>query len=117
MIQHFTIPGKFCSLNEYLDMHYQLRAKTKRESDDVVAWAAKAARIKKRERSVEVSIKWYEQNRRRDIDNVQFAVKFILDGLVKAGILHGDSPTYVRRITHEVAYDQRNPRIEVTLID
>ena len=113
MRQHFTIKGRFCSLNEFYRMHYQEQGKVKRENDDLVAWTVRKARIKPYKRPVEVTCLWVEPNRKRDLDNIHFGIKFIMDGLVKAGIIQDDSPLYVKRISHEVAYDRANPRIEV----
>lgn len=113
MRQHFTIKGRFCSLNEFYRMHYQKQGKVKRDSDAVVTWSAKQARIRPFDKPVEINCVWVEENRKRDLDNIMFGIKFVLDGLVKAGVLKDDSPRYVKRITHEVAYDSDNPRIEV----
>ncbi len=34
---------------------------------------------------------WIEENKRRDLDNISFAKKFILDALVQANILKDDN--------------------------
>lgn len=64
---------------------------------------------------VSLEFVWYEPNRKRDIDNVIFGEKFILDGLVEMGILENDSQKYVTQVKHEVKCDKDNPRIEVVL--
>lgn len=38
---------------------------------------------------------FHEPDRRRDADNVEFARKFVLDGLVASGVVVGDSPAHV----------------------
>ena len=38
---------------------------------------------------------WIEENKRRDLDNICFAKKFILDSMVKAGKLKDDNRNYV----------------------
>lgn len=43
---------------------------------------------------------WVEKDRRRDPDNVTAAVKFVLDGLVAAGIIAGDGWEHVSAIEH-----------------
>lgn len=113
MRQHFTINGRFCSLNEFYRMHYMKQGKVKREYDNHVLMSARQAKIKPCKTPVVIDCLWVEPNKRRDYDGIHFGVKFILDGLVKAGVLKDDSPRYVKRITHEVAYDSDNPRIEV----
>lgn len=63
-----------------------------------------------------LKITWYEPNRRRDVDNVVFGVKFILDELVACGIIPNDSQKYVNQITNGVYCDSNNPRIEVRIL-
>jgi Holliday junction resolvase RusA-like endonuclease len=43
---------------------------------------------------VTVTVYFYEDSMRRDDDNVISGLKFVLDGLVTAGILKDDSPKY-----------------------
>lgn len=62
-----------------------------------------------------LKIKWYEPNNRRDIDNITFGTKFILDSMVCMGIIEDDSRKYVDSIEHVVYTDKDNPRIEVEI--
>jgi Holliday junction resolvase RusA-like endonuclease len=64
-----------------------------------------------------VRFTWVERNRRRDIDNVAFAKKFVLDGLVAAGVIGNDTPQYVAGFEDRFLYDGRNPRIIVEVDD
>lgn len=58
--------------------------------------------------------RWYEQNRRRDKDNVSaFGRKVILDGLVQAGILPNDNWNYVEGFRDEFYVDADRPRVIV----
>lgn len=63
----------------------------------------------------EVNIVWYEPNKRRDIDNVQFATKFILDAMVEMQVIPNDNQKYINKINNTVCVDKENPRIEVVL--
>lgn len=47
---------------------------------------------------VYMTFQWVEENRRRDIDNVVSAKKYILDAMQKLKLLPNDSPKYVREI-------------------
>lgn len=58
---------------------------------------------------------WIEPNRNRDLDNVCFAKKFILDALVSNGIIETDGWRGVLGFTDEFGVDADNPRIEVTI--
>lgn len=115
----FVIKGRLDGLNEYTKCNRSnkyLGSKIKKNNEKVVILAIKQANLKKIcKYPVEIIINWYEPNNRRDIDNVTFAIKFILDSLVKTGILIDDSRKYVIKVTHEVMTDKENPRIVVTL--
>lgn len=45
--------------------------------------------------AVKIDFTWVEKNRKRDLDNICWAKKFILDALVQAGKIPDDSQTYV----------------------
>lgn len=64
---------------------------------------------------VKIAFRWYEKNSRRDMDNIAFAKKFILDALVKKGVLQDDGWKWVKGFTDEFFIDKKNPRIEVEL--
>jgi len=57
------------------------------------------------------------KNKRRDVDNITFATKFIQDALVKQGIIIDDSQKYINQLRHDVKVDKEYPRIEVQLIE
>lgn len=50
----------------------------------------------------DLELLWTVPNSRKDPDNVYFAVKFILDGVVKAGRLTGDGMKNIRNIHHNI---------------
>lgn len=63
---------------------------------------------------VEVSFTWHEVWRGRDVDNVMSAQKFVLDGMVEAGMLRGDSQRYVPRPpAHGIVIDREHPGVTV----
>lgn len=64
---------------------------------------------------VALSFRWYEPNRKRDLDNIAFAKKFVLDALVNNGIIKADGWKCVTGFTDEFFVDKENPRIEVTI--
>ena len=115
-----AIEGRMPSLNDYIRAErgsmYAANA-MKRECTDAAAWAARAARMPRFKMPVTVRFTWVERNRRRDIDNVAFAKKFVLDGLVAAGVIGNDTPQYVRGFSDSFAYDAARPRIEVEVTD
>ena len=113
------IPGRLPGLNEIIaaaKSHYAKYSTEKKERTEEVAWLAKKAGLPKYERA-HLVITWYEPNSRRDPDNVMAGQKFILDGLVQAGVLPGDSQKYIAGIVHRFRVDKRRPRVEVEIID
>jgi len=50
----------------------------------------------------EIVMDFYEMTRRRDVDNIQSAQKYILDALQTAGILPNDNQKWVRQVHHRV---------------
>lgn len=60
--------------------------------------------------------RWYEPNRKRDLDNVCFAKKFILDELVSAGVIASDGWRGVVGFEDRFYLDKENPRIEVDIM-
>ena len=61
---------------------------------------------------------WYSKDIRRDPDNIEHGQKYILDGLVRAGILPNDG---IKNVgggkVHAFFKDKSNPRVEVTFIE
>lgn len=120
MTATFTIEGRMPGLNEYTRKErgnkYQ-GATMKRRETERAAWAAKAAHVPAFTEPVAVIIEWHEPNRRRDLDNVAFAKKFVLDGLVAADVLANDDPAHVFALSDTFHVDRKRPRIVVTITD
>lgn len=84
-----TMPGLNATLGKALHNRYMYGA-LKKECDNRVIVACKLAKINPVTHPALVTFVWVEKDRRRDPDNIDSAKKFILDGLIKAGILKGD---------------------------
>lgn len=119
MIHKFVITGRLDGLNDYTKAcranRYGANAMKKRNEAKVYEGIKQAGLTREDKYPINLFIIWYEPNRRRDIDNVTFATKFIQDALVKAGILEDDSQKYIVGVFHRVLVDKDNPRIEVEL--
>ena len=113
----FTIPGRLPGLNEITDAARSNKfdaAKMKKEYTELAAWCAKLAKLP-RMKCIDISVAWYEPNRKRDKDNIHAGVKFILDGLVIAGVIDNDGWKQIGNINHKVLLDKDNPRVEITI--
>ncbi len=116
----FEIPGRLPGLNEIIDAakyarnKYQAYSQMKEHYTNMVALLAKnLPRFEK----IALIITWYEPNRHRDPDNIMAGQKFIIDGLVTAGIIPNDNQKHIQGILHKFAVDRKNPRIEVEIVD
>jgi len=104
----FEIPAKFPSLNEYVNENRksaQAGHAMKKKYDLIVMTAVLAQRPKRHHSCCMVTIEWHEEAYRRDIDNITYAAKFILDGLRKAGVLIEDNQRVVNRINNQIIVD------------
>ena len=116
----FTIEGKLTGANEYIracrSKVPHVANKLKKDNESSVKIAAVISHIKPvKNYPVRLNITYYEPNKRRDVDNVGFGAKFILDALVGLGLLENDNQSHVSGISYEVKCDKYYPRIEVTI--
>ena len=108
-------PGRLPGLNEIIAAakrvrKYQPYAIMKERYTNEIGWLAKKLPVYER---VNITITWYEPNRRRDPDNITGGQKFVLDGLVAGGAIKDDSQRYVNSILHRFEVDKDNPRVEI----
>lgn len=117
----FTIYGRLDGLNDYTRAcraNFFEGNNMKKANQKAVRNAILTAKLSKVYKyPIALKITWYEPNKRRDIDNIVFAIKFIQDALVQMGIIENDSQKFLNRILHEVQVDKDNPRIEVEIIE
>lgn len=109
-----TIPGRLPGLNEYTEanrINGQAGARMKRQSQELIMWHILAQLHKKHiEKPVFLLFTFYEQDRRRDRDNVSsFARKVIQDALVKAGTPTDDGWDQVTGYLDRFVVDKENP--------
>ena len=57
---------------------------------------------------IKIHFHWVEENKKRDLDNVCFAKKFILDSMVKAGKLKDDNRNYVKGFADTFEYGKES---------
>jgi len=121
------IPGTFPGLNDVIKTARGTRgrgsimgaARQKAQHTERVAWQAilqcrKAFSFNK---PVFVEFLWIEQSRRRDPDNIASAKKFILDGLVKAGVLVNDGWSQIAGFSDSWTVDKTKPGVQVTITE
>lgn len=118
MRQEFAIPGRLPGLNEYTGMcrsGSRAGGRMKREAQDIVCWAIRAAGVKPVAGRVDVHVTWVEPNMRRDKDNIRAGIKFILDALVETGVIPNDNWTYIGELTDAFRVNRSEPKVVVEL--
>jgi Holliday junction resolvase RusA-like endonuclease len=118
MIQQFVIGGRLPGLNEYTRANRRNRyeaAKVKKQTQEVIIWEIRKARLKPFAKPIAIRYTWIEPNMRRDKDNISFAQKFIQDALVDAGILTNDGWKNIASISHAFRVCPSDPRIIVEM--
>lgn len=97
------------SLNTYINECRKNRyagAKFKADLEKDIAFYLSA--LPKIEKPIKITFEWVEENRRRDIDNLSFSKKFILDAMVKIGVLSNDNRKHVTAFTDIFSYGKES---------
>ncbi|KNE22465.1 Holliday junction resolvase [Virgibacillus pantothenticus] len=110
-----TIPGDMPDFNNIIKVsksHPMAYANLKKQYTDLtMLYARNLPFIDK----ANLNFIWYCKNKRKDKDNIMTGQKFIIDGLVKAGVLKNDGWAQIGDLNHSFEVDKYNPRIEVIL--
>lgn len=115
-----VIDGRLDNLNDYISAERSNRykgAQMKKKNEQIVLSDIYSQLGRLRiAKPVWMSYKWYEKNRRRDLDNISsFGRKVIQDALVIAKVLPDDGWRYIRGFDDSFYVDASNPRIEVII--
>lgn len=101
----YTIDMKLPSLNDYIRVcrcnKFQA-AKFKAEIEQQIGLFL--MKMPKYTNPIKIHFHWIEGNKKRDLDNVAFAKKFILDAMQKYGKLENDNRKYVTAFTDSFEY-------------
>lgn len=102
------IPVKLPSLNDYIRScrgNVYAANNEKRHIEQMIGIYVKP--LPRFESPVAIDFTWIEENRRRDLDNIAFAKKFVLDALVKCGKLKDDNRKHVTAFTDSFRYEKQ----------
>lgn len=100
MNYRIEIPMKLPSLNNYIDACRRNRysgARMKREVQDDLFWYIN--QLPKYKKPIKIHFTWVEANKRRDLDGICFAKKFILDSMQECGVIQNDNQEWVTGFT------------------
>lgn len=107
MIYEFEIPFKLPGLNSLINVNRTNRyaaAEQKRKTQLLIKpYISDIPLIRY---PVEIEFLWIEPNARRDLDNIYSAKKFVLDALVKYGVLENDTQKHVIGLKDNIAINR-----------
>lgn len=109
MQQRYEIEVKLPSLNDYIKWcrsNKYYANKKKQEIEQQIAYYISKMPIYKN--PIKINFIWVEDSKRRDLDNICFAKKFILDSMVKSGKLKDDNRKYVYAFTDNFRYENES---------
>lgn len=116
--QKLTIGFDLPDLNSYINTartNPYASNNIKRDFTEAIALLAKLELRPIEHYPVHFTFEYYVRNRRKDKDNIDFAKKFILDGLVEGGILKNDNWSSIDDSWESKFYLSSSPRVVVTI--
>lgn len=115
------IPMKLPSLNEYIYACKVQRGRWNKGNEmkrsvqrDIEPYLKKLGVFNN---GVRVSFTWIEKDKKRDLDNVCFAKKFILDAMVNGGVIPNDNARYVKGFIDNFGYSKEDAKVIVEVIE
>ena len=103
----FMITERMPGLNDIIKVskaHWAAYSTMKKKYTEIACKAA--VDLRQAEGKIMLHIEWHEpKNGRRDPDNIWVSKKFILDGLVCAGVIPDDNKGYVHGVSDITCYD------------
>jgi hypothetical protein len=112
-----SIPHRFVSLNDYINAertNKYMGAKIKKSETQVAENAFRG--LQPILDPCKVRFTWVVTDKRRDLDNIAFAKKYILDGAVSAGVLKGDNMKYIVGFEDVLAFGD-SEKVEVEFLE
>lgn len=113
-----VIQGELIDLNKFINAQRANKfggAKLKKQETQRCAAAFAPIRAKRLKLPINLHITWYCKDKRKDKDNIRFAVKFIQDGMIECGLLKNDGWSEISGYSDSFVVDKENPRVEVEL--
>lgn len=104
----------FVYLNDYIDSERTNRiiaSSIKKKLTNIVIKQCLYANCNKPKYKVDMTFRWHVKGR-HDSDNIAFAKKYVLDGMVKAGVLENDNPKWVRHLKDYIYHDVKKPNLD-----
>lgn len=118
----FIIDAQLPSLNDYINKlkspnGKRVGAAFKKQTDELCELFIlphKRQLTQLAQRPVMIHFQWHEKSKRRDLDNVYSAKKYILDAMQKCGVIDNDNYAHIKGLYDGVTYGKRD-YVEVTV--
>lgn len=117
------IPLRLTSLNEYINAERTnryaaagIKKKNQRDIEVFLKEAISTGHLHHHE-NASLEMIWTVPNKRRDLDNIAFATKFIQDALVEMGVFDDDNIDHINRLTHSVIIEKGVFSLELKIIE
>jgi len=110
-IAKLLIDEKLPSLNDYIakiNRNKHIGNKFKHDVQERINWYIRASKIKPIKCRVDIDIYWHEKTKRRDVDNIYSAIKYLGDSLQIMGIIENDSQRFIRNIHNYLVEDKKD---------
>lgn len=104
----YVIPIKLPSLNDYIRVCRCNKFQANKMKVDIERQIGLfLVKMPKMDNPIKIHFHWIEGNKKRDLDNICFAKKFILDAMVKYGKLKDDNRKCVTAFTDSFSYGDK----------
>src|SRR5271166_5521797 len=116
--QTLTIKNWLPDMNTYINherSNKYLGASYKKEWTEIACQEARSQKLTPIKNKVYIYCQWIMTNQRRDPDNIAYTLKFILDGLVMAGVLTNDGWKNIGAILHYFELDTKESKPSVRI--
>ena len=118
-----VIPKELTDLNSYINAERRHRMQganiKKRETNVCIAYLKQAISkgfdIDHVKYPLQITFKWYAKDRRKDLDNIAYAKKYIMDAMQKVKLIENDGYKQVQRYTDVYLVDKEKPRVEIEI--
>lgn len=92
--------------NKLKHEYTELARKAAEEAVKLASWEAP-------ECACDICLLWEEPHGRRDPDNIYGGAKFVLDGMVLAGVLKNDTQKYIYSLTNKIVINREHAGVTV----
>jgi len=114
---------RFTCLNKYINAERANKfkaARIKKKETSIAAqyFVSVKKRIHAMKKPLKIKFTWIEPNMRKDLDNISFSKKFIIDGLVECRCIKNDGQNYINSFDKDnVFVDKKNVGVWVEIIE